>query len=148
MQYNIEVNKGTSLMTNFTLPAGRYLIADGCNANDEYYDNVLLDTFIEWDEGEYGMANDETFIYCTGNDGGGDVHDGDTKIGEFGIDASNLAVIPAEFIDEDQTGGVWVEFTEEFTITVDQKKVREGEEEDGYEVTRYTINVGHLTVTY
>ena len=103
---------------NYKLQAGKYLIADGCQATDEYYDNVILETFISWPGGEHGMAND-TFVYCTGGDGAADVTNlkGDV-IDTFGIDAANISIIPQEHVGDDMSSGMWVEFDNDFTVTV------------------------------
>ena len=100
-------------MKSFTLKAGRYMVADGCQS--EKYDDVILDVFIDFDGGESAMAG-EAVVYCTGSDGlAGFETYAKKELGVIGIDAANVSVFPAEDAVANAKGH-FVEFADDFEV--------------------------------
>ena len=107
------------MSTTYTLTPGKYVITDACQALNDYYDDVLLPEFIEFGRGENCQV-ESTVIACSGSDGGGYVRTTDGEIvGEFGMDAANVSILPYEMTKPvDPHYGTVVEFDTEFTVVV------------------------------
>ena len=107
------------MSTTYTLTPGKYVITDACQAYEDYYTNFLLPGFIEFNRGE-NCQRGSTVIACSGTDGGGYVRTTDGEIvGEFGMDAANVSILPYKVTGEvDPRVGTVVEFDSEFTVTV------------------------------
>ena len=103
-------------MKSFSLPAGRYTIADACVTGD-YYDEVILDEFIDWSSGDCGIINEDVFLYCTGSDGAATVRrTNEEKLGVVGIDAANISIVPSSRVVDHY--GVTLQFDDEVVIKV------------------------------
>ena len=107
------------MSTTYTLTPGKYVITDACQAYEDYYTNFLLPGFIEFGRGE-NCQRGSTVIACSGTDGGGYVRTTDGEIvGEFGMDAANVSILPYKVTGEVAPHmGTVVEFDSEFTVTV------------------------------
>ena len=107
------------MSTTYTLTPGKYVITDACQSYEDYYTNFLLPGFIEFGRGE-NCQRGLTVIACSGTDGGGYVRTTDGEIvGEFGMDAANVSILPYKVTGEvDPRVGTVVEFDSEFTVTV------------------------------
>ena len=115
-------------MKTFTMPAGRYLIADAC-VTGEYYDQ-FLDEWIDFSAGEADIVGDGVFLYCTGSDGAYEVKRLDNEsVGVFGVDAANVSIVPASRVQPPwHNRGVTVEFDNEFDVKVYHDAIIVGDE--------------------
>ena len=107
------------MSTTYTLTPGKYVITDSCMAYENYYMNFLLPGFEDLDRGE-SVQMGSTVIVSTTYDGCGYVRATDDEIvGEFGMDAANVSILPYKVTgDVPSHMGTVVEFDSEFTVTV------------------------------
>ena len=107
------------MSTTYTLTPGKYVITDACQSYFDYYINFILPKFEDFGRGESGKFG-STVLVCSGTDGGGYVRTTDGEIvGEFGMDAANVSILPYKVTGEvDPRVGTVVEFDSEFTVTV------------------------------
>ena len=105
------------MTATFTLNPGHYVIGDACVTSEEYYENVLLDEFIELGHGESVQAG-ESVILATGSDGLYSVTHKDTgeNLKDIPVDAANVAIVPASEVPGPGHSGLDVVFTEPFDV--------------------------------
>ena len=104
------------MSTTYTLTPGSYFIGDCSVVTDEYYDQFLLPAFEDLDRGESVQAG-SSVILCTGADGLYGVNDATTNedLGSFGVDAANVAIVPAKMVRA-LKDGLAVTLTEPTTV--------------------------------
>ena len=104
-------------MKSFTLRPGHYVIADACVVKEEYYDDFLLNAFIDLGHGEAVQAG-SSVILVTGADGLYDVTHKTTGevLATIPVDAANVAVVPAKMVPGGHPDGLDIVLTEETEV--------------------------------